>query len=180
MIAAEMRFALLAFVLMFAGCTDAALRSYSPPRPLMIVRNDRSLTAGQRNVVLAIMRAGPAVFHRSYNAHFGPEDVFYAVPNGILVLYYGDRRFPSGVMPPGYAQCPKTQPEGCGQANWIIGSGNLIYYPAPQGAPGSLPGVRLTPGPTERLRPLDVLVRRAYAKYRVPAPWNVPWRVWAS
>jgi hypothetical protein len=150
------------------ACARAA---YAPPHQAILAeRQQDGLTNAQRAVVLTVLQANKKIYGDI--PHESPEDVFYALPKGVLVLYYGDLRYPGGTTPPGVDQCPDTEIAGCRQASMVIGSENLIYYPAPEGGPGPFAGERMSAGPGEKLAPLDIVARRAYEKYGVLAPWS--------
>jgi hypothetical protein len=161
-------------------CTPArANSSYSPPRQALTAEHDPGdLLPAQRRVVLTVLHA--VQHHPEYLPHLGIDatDLFYALPRRVLVLFFGDHRFPRGTIAAGYDSCPKTQTEGCREFVDVIGSENLIYYPAPRGGPGDYEGLLISAGPGEPLDALGKTARRAYCDNGVGGAWGMPWGFW--
>lgn len=82
---------------------------------------------------------------------------------GILVVYYGDHR----------------SPEGDEQADWVIGSENLMYRPAPNGGTGPYEGVRFSATIGLKLTPLDTAARNAFKANHVRPVWELRLDEWA-
>jgi hypothetical protein len=168
-------FALIGAIIAWnVGCAASSRVEYSPPRRATRVNQYRNdLTSGQVDVIESVLHADK----RFYNGT-NKEDLFFALPKGILVLFFGDHGYPSGSIPPGEADCPKSEADGCRIGASVLGS-NQIYYPARGGGPGVYAGILMSSGPHD-LDSMDWLTRYAYRKYHVPAPWDRPWGFWSQ
>lgn len=155
-----------------------AMQDYSVPRQAINAEGaSPELTPAQRKVVLTVLHASESA---PWMRPIEKQNIFFALPKGDLVIYYGDARYPAGVVPEGDdINCVPGISEngGCRHGYNIIGARWMIYFPAPQGGPGNLAGYRISSGiapgePPLLPTPLDKVARNAYAHYRVRGPWD--------
>jgi streptogramin lyase len=108
------------------------------------------LLPNERRLLTEVARASTAANRRN---------LMFARVQGVLILYYGDPKHPTGILKPnelrnGYA---------------VLGTQNGIFDPSFDYDPNH-PQVEWTIGGDER--PIDAVVRKLYARERVPAPWQ--------
>jgi len=165
---------------------------YSPPRlASQWKKYTTMLTAGQQQVVAAVLNAPDSVYTKSgyenrddlYGVTPKRDHLYFALLGGVLVLYFANPKFPTAEYPVDWPNCPVAGGGDCRGSVHIIGSTHLYYFPSCHGGPGNTPldGQRLAPfvaGESDELDPIDIVARKAYKQSGVPAPWEQSNEFW--
>lgn len=150
------------------------------------------LSIGQQGVIAAVLNAPDSIYAKSGDANrdelYGIVPVrdylYFALPGGVLTLFFANPRYPTAEYPLNWPNCPPVMGgSDCRSPVHIVGSGQLGYYPACRGGPGNTPidGQRLAPivsGLKEELDPIDILARKAYQRNGVATPWSQTNEFW--
>jgi hypothetical protein len=152
-------------------CGSTQRFPYSPPHLATQWKQFKAeLAPPEQNVIVAVLR-GESKVNGILGDGVDDRTLYFALPGGVLTLWFGQAGSPAGEFPPSPTRCGSITSE-CRLAYSVLGSPNIWYFPSRLGGPvgSAQQGVHWYQIVTDYLRPMDRVALAAYAKYQVQSP----------